>query len=94
MSKKDLMKFMAKQMAKVIHDTISKIQPPVNTESSNASVDSKVETPKSTFTFKEFCFCNPLPFNGEEGATKMLQWFDAIKVTFFQSGCPDPPALG
>ncbi|KAF5766324.1 hypothetical protein HanXRQr2_Chr15g0714031 [Helianthus annuus] len=87
MSKKDCMKFMAKQMAKVIPDIVSKLQP--NPDSPHGSVDSKVETPKSTFQFKQFMACKPLEFTGKDGATAMMNWFDAIELTFLQSGCPD-----
>ena len=33
--------------------------------------------------------CKPLEFTGQDGATAMMNWFDAIELTFLQSGCPD-----
>ncbi|KAJ0810336.1 putative nucleotidyltransferase, Ribonuclease H [Helianthus annuus] len=85
MSQKDCMKFMAKQFAKVLPDIVSKIQ----TDSPHGSVDSKADKPKSTFQFKHFMACKPLEFTGKNGATAMMNWFDAIELTFLQSGCPD-----
>ncbi|MFS7953604.1 hypothetical protein Hanom_Chr07g00620671 [Helianthus anomalus] len=84
-----MMKFMAKQTAKVIPDIVSSIQTTNNVESPHALVESKFDPPKSTFTFKQFNSCNPMPFTGKERATKMLQWFDAIEFTFRHSGCPE-----
>ncbi|KAJ0702340.1 putative transcription factor interactor and regulator CCHC(Zn) family [Helianthus annuus] len=85
MSQKDCMKFMAKQFAKVLPDIVSKIQ----TDSPHGSVDSKADKPKPTFQFKQFMACKPLEFTGKNGATAMMNWFDAIELTFLQSGCPD-----
>ena len=85
MSQKDCMKFMAKKIAKVLPDIVSKIQ----TDSPHSSVDSKADKPKPTFQFKQFMACKPLEFTGKNGATAMINWFDAIELTFLQSGCPD-----
>ncbi|KAI3712441.1 hypothetical protein L1987_70997 [Smallanthus sonchifolius] len=43
----------------------------------------------SQCTFKHFNSCNPLKFYGTEGATGLLQWFESIENTFFNSDCPD-----
>ncbi|KAI3687110.1 hypothetical protein L1987_80801 [Smallanthus sonchifolius] len=43
----------------------------------------------SQCTFKHFNSCNPLKFNGTEGATGLLQWFESIENTFLNSDCPD-----
>ncbi|KAD6455004.1 hypothetical protein E3N88_09710 [Mikania micrantha] len=42
-----------------------------------------------TCTFKHFNSCNPTTFNGTEGATGLLQWFESIENTFLNSGCPE-----
>ncbi|KAJ0826252.1 hypothetical protein HanRHA438_Chr17g0812251 [Helianthus annuus] len=76
---------MADQMARVIPDIVSKIQPSIE----QGSVDSKVEPPKEPFLFKQFKACKPLEFIGKDGATALLTWFDAMELTFLQSGCPD-----
>ena len=77
---------MAKEMANVIPEMVSKIQAIAKPES---SVESKIDPPPSTVTFKQFNSCSPAPFSGEDGATQMLQWYDSIEVTFCQSGCPE-----
>ena len=82
---KRIASLVAKQVAKVVPQLLSEIQ----AFSSNSSVDSKIEAPKSRFSFKQFKACGPLPFTGEEGPTKLFHWFDAIQVTLRQSGCPD-----
>ncbi|KAJ0567138.1 putative retrotransposon gag domain-containing protein [Helianthus annuus] len=72
-------------MAKVIPQIDSEI----NVVSSTSSVDSKNDSPKTPFSFKQFKACGPMSFTGEDGPSKMFQWFDAIEVTFRQSGCPE-----
>ncbi|KAM0015444.1 hypothetical protein Hdeb2414_s0032g00710901 [Helianthus debilis subsp. tardiflorus] len=78
---------MADQMARVIPDIFSRIQTDPN--SPHGSVDSKVDKPKTPFLFKQFMACKPLEFTGKDGATALLSWFDAMEITFRQSGCPD-----
>ncbi|KAJ0780457.1 hypothetical protein HanPI659440_Chr06g0237901 [Helianthus annuus] len=78
-------KQMADQMARVIPDIVSKIQPSIE----QGSVESKVEQPKSPFLFKQFMACKPLEFSGKDGSTALLTWFDAMEIVFHQSGCPD-----
>ncbi|KAK1406306.1 hypothetical protein QVD17_41599 [Tagetes erecta] len=78
--------FMAKQMARVIPDIVKKINA---TPSPNSSVDSRIlATKTSSFTYKQFKSCGPEPFTGDEGASKMLEWFDSIELTFVNSECP------
>ena len=38
---------------------------------------------------KHFNSCNPPKFKGSEGATGILQWFEAMENTFINSECPD-----
>ncbi|KAJ0957393.1 hypothetical protein HanPSC8_Chr01g0026811 [Helianthus annuus] len=70
-------------VAKVIPQIVSEIN------SSTSSFDSKNEAPNAPFSFKQFKACGPAGFTGENGPNAMFQWFDAIEVTFRQSGCPE-----
>ena len=78
---------MAEQMAKLVPDLISQLQAFQN--SPKSSVDSKVEGPKPTFLFKQFIACKPQEFTGNDGATALLTWFEAMELAFRRSGCPD-----
>ncbi|KAK1415005.1 hypothetical protein QVD17_30774 [Tagetes erecta] len=46
-------------------------------------------TPPLGCSFKKFSSCNPTKFNGTEGATSLLQWFESTENTFLNSECPD-----
>ncbi|KAK1427857.1 hypothetical protein QVD17_16555 [Tagetes erecta] len=39
-------------------------------------------------TFSDFMDCKPHTFNGIDGATKMLQWFDKLESVFQMCNCP------
>jgi hypothetical protein len=41
-----------------------------------------------TYSMKQFASCNPQKYSGEEGATALLQWFEAMESTFMVSECP------
>ncbi|KAJ0844736.1 hypothetical protein HanRHA438_Chr15g0705811 [Helianthus annuus] len=75
---------MAKEMAKMIPQIVSEI----HAVSSTSSVDSKNDSPKAPFSFKQFKACGLMNFTGEDGPSMMFQWFDSMEVTFPQSGCP------
>ncbi|KAJ0854939.1 putative transcription factor interactor and regulator CCHC(Zn) family [Helianthus annuus] len=74
-----------KQMAKVVPQVVSELYENM----SKSSEESRAETPKAAFSFKQFKACGPKEFTGEEGPTALFQWFDSIEVTLRQSGCPD-----
>ncbi|KAD4178406.1 hypothetical protein E3N88_26997 [Mikania micrantha] len=40
-------------------------------------------------SFKDFNSCNPTKFNGTEGATAMLQWFESMDSVFLNCDCPN-----
>jgi hypothetical protein len=42
-----------------------------------------------TCSMKQFTSCNPPKYSGEEGATALLQWFEAMETTFLVSECPE-----
>ncbi|KAF5795762.1 hypothetical protein HanXRQr2_Chr08g0343561 [Helianthus annuus] len=75
----------AKEMAKVIPQIVSEI----NEVGSKTSEESKADSPRATFSFKQFKACGPKDFIGEDGPSAMFQWFDSIEVTLSQSGCQD-----
>src|ERR1044071_1323089 len=84
---KKMLSFMAKQMAKVIPEVVSKIQA---SASPHGSVDSRAESSKTTsFTFKQFNLHRPDSFTGNDGATAMLEWFDHLELVFINSECPE-----
>ncbi|KAD7117294.1 hypothetical protein E3N88_04562 [Mikania micrantha] len=46
----------------------------------------QVNQPKCSF--KHFNSCNPPKYNGSDGATRLLQWFEGMESTFLNSDCP------
>ncbi|KAF5762469.1 hypothetical protein HanXRQr2_Chr16g0777081 [Helianthus annuus] len=82
---KRIASLVAKEMTKVIPQIVSEI----NEVSSKSSVESKSDSPKASFSFKQFKVCGPANFTGEDGPNAMFHWFDSIEVTFKQSGCPE-----
>ncbi|KAJ0652812.1 putative retrotransposon gag domain-containing protein [Helianthus annuus] len=84
---KRLAALVAKQIVKVIPQIVSGL----HENASKSSEESRTDSPKSVFSFKQFKACGPKKFTGEEGPTALFQWFDSIEVTLRQSGCPDDP---
>ncbi|KAJ0576927.1 putative retrotransposon gag domain-containing protein [Helianthus annuus] len=82
---KCLAAMVAKKMAKVVPQVVSELYGNM----SKSSEESRTDSPKSGFSFKQFKACGPKEFTGEEGPTALFQWFDSIEVTLRQSGCPD-----
>ncbi|KAJ0839919.1 putative retrotransposon gag domain-containing protein [Helianthus annuus] len=82
---KRIASLVAKQIAKVILQIVSEL----NENASKSSEESRTDSPKATFSFKQFKACGPKEFTGEDEPTTMFQWFDSIKVTLRQSGCPE-----
>ncbi|KAJ0538825.1 putative retrotransposon gag domain-containing protein [Helianthus annuus] len=72
-------------MAKVVPHIVSELYENV----SKSSEDSRTETPKAAFSFKQFKACGPKEYTGEDGPTAFIQWFESIEVSLCQSGCPD-----
>jgi hypothetical protein len=48
-----------------------------------------VAAPTPHYSMKQFTSCNPPKYSGEEGATALLQWFEAMETTFLVSECPE-----
>ncbi|KAJ0604362.1 hypothetical protein HanHA300_Chr02g0048931 [Helianthus annuus] len=82
---KRIASLIAKQMAKVIPQIVSEL----NENTSKSSEESRTDSPKGTFSFKQFNACGPKDFTGEVRPSAMFQWFDSVKVTLRQSRCPD-----
>ena len=82
---KRLAAMVAKQMAKVVPQVVSELYENMR----KSSEESRTDSPKSGFSFKQFKACGPKEFTGEEGPTALFQRFDSIEVTLRQSGCPD-----
>ncbi|KAJ0529188.1 putative retrotransposon gag domain-containing protein [Helianthus annuus] len=75
----------AKQITKVILQIVCEL----NENASKSSEESWTDSPKATFSFKQFKACGPKEFTGEDGHTAMFQWFDSIEITLRQSNYPD-----
>ncbi|KAF5768905.1 hypothetical protein HanXRQr2_Chr14g0642001 [Helianthus annuus] len=82
---KRLAALVAKQIAKVIPRIVSDL----HENTSKSSEESRTDSPKPVFSFKQFKACGPKEFTGKDGPTALFQWFDSIEVTLRQSGCPD-----
>ncbi|MCG5051281.1 retrotransposon gag domain-containing protein, partial [Pectobacterium brasiliense] len=61
----------------------------LHANTSKSSEESRTDSPKSGFSFKQFKACGRKEFTGKEGPTALFQRFDSIEVTLRQSGCPD-----
>jgi hypothetical protein len=55
----------------------------------NALVTAPVVNPVSRYNIKNFTSCNPPKYSGNDGATALLQWFEAIESVFSIAECPD-----
>ncbi|XP_021985340.1 extensin-like [Helianthus annuus] len=82
---KRITSLVAKEMAKAILQIVSEI----NEVKSSSSIDSKSDSPKATFSFKQFKACDPKDFTSEDGPSAMFQWFNSIEQAQVQA----PPAL-
>ena len=60
---KRLTAMVAKQMAKVVPQVVSELYENM----SKSSEESRTDSPKSGFSFKQFKACGPKEFTGEEG---------------------------
>ncbi|XP_021971606.1 uncharacterized protein LOC110866766 [Helianthus annuus] len=80
---KRIASLIAKEVAKVIPQIVARVH-----SLSNSRTPEDVKT-EPAFLYKHFKACDPMPFTGEGGVSRLLQWFDAIEVTLRQSGCPE-----
>lgn len=74
----------ARQMAAVIPNMVAQIHQTLNTNQNNQG-----DTNPPRCTFKHFNSCNPPKYNGSEGATGLLQWYESMENTFLNSDCPE-----
>lgn len=74
----------ARQMAAVIPNMVAQIHQTLNTNQNNQG-----NTNPPRCTFKHFNSCNPPKYNGSEGATGLLQWYESMENTFLNSDCPE-----
>jgi hypothetical protein len=56
---------------------------------SNGNTNGNGGASENKCTFKHFNSCHPNKFNGTEGATGLLEWFESMENTFINSDCPD-----
>ncbi|KAF5805761.1 hypothetical protein HanXRQr2_Chr05g0213291 [Helianthus annuus] len=83
---KRIASLVVREVAKVIPQIVSQVHSLIH---SRTTEDVKTEAPQSAFLYKHFKACDPMEFTGEGGVSQLLQWFDSIEVTLYQSGCPD-----
>jgi len=75
----------ARQMAAVLPGMVAQMQQQnVPTPAPTAE-----ETANSRCNYKYFNSCGPPSFDGSEGATGLLQWFEGIEGAFLNSDCPE-----
>ncbi|KAJ0448391.1 hypothetical protein HanLR1_Chr17g0674781 [Helianthus annuus] len=75
--------------ASLVTKVIPQIVSEINEIGSKSSEESRTDSPRAPFSFKQFKACGPKDFIGKDRPSAMFQWFDLIEVTFRQSGCPD-----
>jgi hypothetical protein len=85
---------MATHMANVVPNMIAQIQalqqPPIVPQPAlvpQQPQGGEVHAPR--YTYKTFTSANPPHFNGTEGATALLQWFEGVENAFTNSQCPE-----
>ncbi|XP_076934831.1 uncharacterized protein LOC143601262 [Bidens hawaiensis] len=84
-SSRKLIAQITKQLAAVLPGMMSQIQH--NLSANNASASS--EPKASQCSFKTFTSTKPPEFDGTEGATALLQWYDQMESKFLHIECPD-----
>ncbi|MFS7995722.1 putative retrotransposon gag domain-containing protein [Helianthus anomalus] len=80
---KRIASLVTREVVKLIPQIVAQVH---SLSNSRAPEDVKTEP---AFLYKHFKACDPMSFTGEGGVSQLLQWFDAIKVTLRQSGCPE-----
>ena len=73
---------MAAHLAEMIPNIVAQVHETLNPTSRGGANSSRC-------TIKHFNSCNPPKFNGSEGATGLLQWYEGMENTFLNSDCPD-----
>ncbi|KAK1409075.1 hypothetical protein QVD17_35600 [Tagetes erecta] len=78
-----------RRIASIVAREVAAIIPTLFTHLNNGINGGGDNTHPLGCSFKKFSSCNPTKFNGTEGATGLLQWFESTENTFLNSECPD-----
>ncbi|KAK1410756.1 hypothetical protein QVD17_37295 [Tagetes erecta] len=78
-----------RRIASIVAREVAAIIPTLLTHLNNGINGGGVNSPPLGCSFKKFSSCNPTKFNGTEGATGLLQWFESTENTFLNSDCPN-----
>lgn len=73
----------ARQMAAVLPNLVAQLHQQIATPANQGGAN------PPQCTFKHFNTCNPPKYNGSEGVTGLLQWFESMENTFRNSDCPE-----
>ncbi|KAD6118790.1 hypothetical protein E3N88_10061 [Mikania micrantha] len=74
-----------RQMGTMLPNMVAQLHQQLNIHQANPNPE-QVNQPK--YSFKHFNSCNPPKYNGLDGATRLLQWFEGMESTFLNSDCP------
>ena len=74
----------AREIAQVLPDVVLQVQQYLNPTPENQGGDNPPRC-----TYKHFKSCDPPKYDGTEGATALLQWYEGMENTFVNSNCPD-----
>jgi hypothetical protein len=83
-----LASLIANQMATVIPNIVVQVQQALNPGEGNP-VNPAGGNPPPPCSYKYFNSCKPPKYEGTEGATALLRWFEEMENTFLNSECPD-----
>ena len=88
-----LASLIANQMATVIPNIVVQVQQALNPANANPGGNNPVNpaggNPPPPCSYKYFNSCKPPKYEGTEGATALLRWFEEMENTFLNSECPD-----
>ncbi|KAK1424225.1 hypothetical protein QVD17_19546 [Tagetes erecta] len=79
----------SRRIASIVAREVAAVIPTLLNHLNNGTNGGGANTPPLGCSFKKFSSCNPTKFNGTEGATSLLQWFESTENTFLNSECPD-----
>ena len=77
----------ARQMAAVLPNMVAQLHQQL--VPAPAPAPAAQEVANSRCNYKYFNSCGPPKFDGSEGATGLLQWFEGIEGTFLNNDCPE-----
>lgn len=79
----------SRQMAAMMPNMVVQMQHQLNANPATQAPQDQVCVNPPRCTYKHFNSCSPPQYNGADGATGLLQWYESMENTFINSECSD-----